>query len=375
MKKLKVFDLGNQKSDEGLGTALEFIIMGEDSIAINHLKQLYNSTQNSLVKSEAANLLFDLYFTRSEWSQIETDGLLEEPSIEKSNRIIARSCGMSEPPLYSFPESPIHTPMKLSFSGCPTIEVLINGKKKFFWLDTGAGMTVISSTLANECSMNLLKEKEMVVGNSTNQDLDTDLAFIHSIKIKDLLIRNQPALVLSDNLLEIPLPDKKGNMVIDGIIGWDIIQHLHLEIDYKAKEVLIQKPITKENKDRNLFFCGAPFIKVSSLNEKPLYFGLDTGANKTHFGQPLLSKLDNLVVENRLIHAGGIGDVKEREIQCINYLSIQFNSQQDITFANVRMMLSDFGSFFTPDGVFGSDIAKDGRLIIDYANRKVDVFR
>jgi hypothetical protein len=44
------------------------------------------------------------------------------------------------------------------------------------------------------------------VGNSTNKDLSSDLAIIDSIAIQDLSIRNQPSLVLADNLLSIPNP-------------------------------------------------------------------------------------------------------------------------------------------------------------------------
>ena len=374
-EKWKTFDFSGIESGENnrFGTALQLITEGEDLLAIDQLKHLYTTTLDSSIKSEAAKLLFDLYFARSDWDQIESQGLLEEPHIEKSNRLIAKACTMSEPVIFSFSEKPIHIPMKPSLTGCPTIEVLINGKKKFFWLDTGAGMTVVSESLANECHINPLKEKDMGVANSTDQHLNTDLAFIDSIEVKDLSIRNQSALVLADNLLQIQIPDTKEIMVIDGIIGWDVIQHLHLEIDYKQKQVLIEKPTPKENKDKNLFFCGAPIVKVIAENGAPLYFGLDTGANKSHFGEPLLSKVDNLMVENRIMHAGGLGDVKEREIKSIKSLSLQVDSKQNLTLKNVRMMLSDFCTFFSLDGVLGSDIAKDGRMILDYQNRNFGI--
>ena len=376
MEKLETFQFAEVESNEennGFGAALTFIIEGEDLLAIQELKNVYATTDDSSLKSHAANLLFELYFARSEWNQMESEGLLDEPTIEKSNRLIGKACKMSEPAAFTFSDQPIRIPMIPSLTGCPTIEVLMNGKKKFFWLDTGAGMTVVSHSSAKECDINLLNEKEVSVGNSSNQDLTTDLAFIDSIEIMNLLIRRQPALVLSDNLLEIQLPNTKEVMVIDGIIGWDVIQHLHLEIDYKQKQVFIQKPTSKEPKEKNLFFCGAPIVKVSADTQTPLYFGLDTGANKTHFGQPLLTKVDNLQVENRTKHAGGLGDVKKREIKSLESLSIQLSPHQNLTFQNVRMMLTDFATFFKLDGVFGSDIAKDGRLIIDYANRIFEV--
>ncbi|MGE7999687.1 retropepsin-like aspartic protease [Lysinibacillus sp. NPDC093190] len=90
--------------------------------------------------------------------------------------------------------------MKLSISGSPTIDVMINGSKKSFWLDTGAGMTVISNALVSDCNINIVKDEEFEVGNSTNQNFSTDLAIIDSIVIQGLTILKQPILVLANDL-------------------------------------------------------------------------------------------------------------------------------------------------------------------------------
>jgi len=39
----------------------------------------------------------------------------------------------------------------------------------------------------------------------------------------------------------------------------------------------------------------------------------------------------------------------------------------------MREMLTDLATFFKLDGVFGSDIAKEGRLVIDYTNRNFEL--
>ncbi|MGE7999688.1 hypothetical protein ACQKOF_13585 [Lysinibacillus sp. NPDC093190] len=134
-------------------------------------------------------------------------------------------------------------------------------------------------------------------------------------------------------------------MQVDGIIGWDIIQHIFLEIDYGRKQVVIQKPQRKNSVDNNLFFCGYPILKVKGQNQVPLYFGLDTGANKTHFGQPLLSKIGDLKITKRMIHSGGFGDVKERKLDSIESLIVNLNANQSISLHNVREMLTDLATF------------------------------
>jgi hypothetical protein len=352
-------------------SALQLITEGKESLAAESLKHLYCDSHDFSLRSSCAKLLFELYFAKSEWKQIEMLGLFDHPSIEKSNRLIAKACSQAEQTTFSYLKDQICIPMKLSISGSPTIDVIINGIKKSFWLDTGAGMTVISNSLANECDINIMKDDGFQVGNSTSLNLCTDLAFIDSIAIEDLTILNQPALVLADDLLRIQIPKTEEVMMIDGIIGWDIIQHIFLEIDYDRKQVMIQKPKRKDDVENNLFFCGAPIMKVKTKNQVPLYFGLDTGARKTHFGQPILLKIDDLKMEKRMIPAGGLGDVKEREIDSIESLVVYLNEHQSVSLHNVRKMLADFAAFFKLDGVFGSDIAKNGSLMIDYTNRTV----
>ena len=354
-------------------SALKLITDGKESLGAERLKNLYCESQDPSLRSSCAKILFELYFTKSEWKQLETLGLLDDHSIDQSNRLIAKACSQYETTSFSFLKEQICVPMKLSSSGSPTIDIMINGNKKCFWLDTGAGMTVISSSLVKDCDINIQKIEELEVGNSTNQNFSTDLAIIDSIVIQSLTILNQPTLVLANELLMIQNPKTKEIMKIDGIIGWDIIQHIFLEIDYARKQVIIQKPVRKEGLENNLFFCGYPIIKVKGKNQVPLYFGLDTGANKTHFGQPLLSKVDDLKIEKRMILSGGVGSVKERELDSIASLIVYLNRNQSISLQNVREMLTDLATFFKLDGVFGSDIAKDGRLVIDYTNRKVEL--
>ncbi|MEK3797056.1 retropepsin-like aspartic protease [Peribacillus sp. FSL H8-0477] len=377
IEQLEKFDfslLEMKEEQKAFVSALTFITEGKEYLAIEGLKKLYGESHDLSLRSSCAKILFELYFTKSDWKQLKSLGLLDDPNVDQTNRFIAKACSQSEPTKISFLNDQIRIPMKLSSSGSPTIDVLINGKKKCFWLDTGAGMTVISMALAKECEINSLNDEGLEVGNSSNQHFRTDLAIIHSLVIQDLEIINQPTLVLANELLIIQNPKTEEIMKIDGIIGWDIIQHIFLEIDYGRIIVVIQKPKRKEEEgENNLFFCGYPIINVKGNNQVPLYFGLDTGANKTHFGQPLLSKIVNLKQEKRMILSGGIGDVKERELDRIENLVIYLNENQSIHLHKVREMLTDLAAFFKLDGVFGSDIAKDGRMVIDYTNRKFEL--
>ncbi|MFT9821029.1 retropepsin-like aspartic protease [Lysinibacillus sp. NPDC056185] len=374
MEKFDFATLEMNDEQKEFASALTLITEGKECLAAEILKNLYCESHDYSLQSSCAKILFELYFTKSEWKQLEMLGLLDDLSIDQSNRLIAKACSSkSEKTTFSFLNDEIRIPMKLSISGSPTVDVMINGNKKSFWLDTGAGMTVISNALVSDCNINIVKDEELEVGNSTSQNFSADLAIIDIIGIQGLTIHNQPTLVLANDLLMIQNPKTEEIMQVDGIIGWDIIQHIFLEIDYGRKQVIIQKPQRKDGVENNLFFCGYPILKVKGQNQVPLYFGLDTGANKSHFGQPLLSKIDNLKIARRKVHSGGFGDVKERELDSIESLTVNLNENQSIRLHNVREMLTDLATFFKLDGVFGSDIAKDGRMVIDYMNRKFEL--
>lgn len=354
-------------------SALKLLTEGKEDLSMDCLKKLYMESNDPSLQSSCAKILFELYFINSEWKELEVLGLLEDESIDKSHRIIAKALRQFEQATFSFSNDKICIPMKRSISGSPTIDVMINGRKKCFWLDTGAGMTVISDSIVKECGMALIENEDLEVGNSTNQNFNSDLAIIDTIVIDNLTILNQSTLVLASDLLKIPIPHSAKVMEIDGIIGWDIIQYLHLEIDYGKEKVMIQKHRQKDGEKNNLFFCGYPIIKVKGKNQVPLYFGLDTGANKSHFGKTLLSKIDELKIGKTIKYSGGLGDVKEREIDTIETLPVYLDENQSITLKNVRETLTDLATFFKLDGVFGMDIAHNGSLVIDYPNRQLEL--
>ncbi|WP_397538051.1 hypothetical protein [Rummeliibacillus pycnus] len=62
------------------------------NLSAESLKHLFFYSHDPILRSNCSKLLFDLYFAKSDWKQIELLGLLDEPSIEKTYRLIARAC-------------------------------------------------------------------------------------------------------------------------------------------------------------------------------------------------------------------------------------------------------------------------------------------
>ncbi|WP_158290489.1 aspartyl protease family protein [Halobacillus salinus] len=352
-------------------SALDSITQGKNEDVKKLLTETLVQSEDPYIKNESVVLLFELLFNGRDFETLQTLDLLDHPAIDLTNRSIAKTLQKQPAPSFFFPDEKVSVPMKMSQSGSPTIEVILNGTKVTLWLDTGAGMSVLSRSLAQLCQVPTLDIEALNVKNSSNQSVSSQLAIVDSLNIKGVHVKHQPTLLLQDQLLQFEIPKTSEVMKIDGIIGWDVIQHLHLEIDYKNRSVCIQKSDPKDL-PANLFFCGAPVVKASSEQETPLYFGLDTGAGKSHFSPPLLSKLPTTQLSKKTVHAGGVGDMKEREVQRLKQLDILLASTP-IRLFDVREALADFATFFKLDGVLGSDSASAGKLIIDYPNRRVDI--
>lgn len=355
--------------------ALNLLVNGRNKEAEERFLVLFKTSEDEKLKNMCANFLFDSYFSQGKWAEIDHLELLQNEAIDKNNRIIAKVCRQFKEKTYTFIEESVTIPVTLSASGSPTAELIINGQRKCFWLDTGAGMTVISSTVAEACGIHLEKSNFKIEA-STNESLGANLACVDQIVLGGVTVRNQPAVILSDELLVIKNPKTNREIIIEGIIGWDVLKDLYLEINYADKHLTIKKPRLEENStsSANLFFSGFPIVKINSDNNMPLFFGFDSGAEFTHFGQSLLAKLPDLKVYRRNIQAGGVGGYKEIVADIIEDLSL-FLVDQPINIKNSRMVLLEYATFFKLDGVLGSDSCQNGTLIIDYPNRKMELKR
>jgi len=100
-------------------------------------------------------ILSKLYFSQSNWEQ-----LLElnkksnnNPGLE-NDIILFEAFNKSPKERYLFPSQPTIIPLDPVFFGSnPMIEVIVNGYTKKFWIDTGAGLSVMASDVAKECGI------------------------------------------------------------------------------------------------------------------------------------------------------------------------------------------------------------------------------
>jgi len=268
----------------------------------------------------------------------------------------------------------VELPAKFGLSGTPEIEVEVNGVKKRFLIDTGAGLTVLSSDFAEACGVKSAGGETAKAGTATDVKVSIRPAVINKMSVGGLTYRNHPCIIIDKRDLEIKLLGFIKILKIDGIIGWNAVQQLDLTLDYRNKKVRIEKPVpSAAGLERNFFWLGYPVVKTAAVSGRPLFFGLDTGANRTSASDPILAKIDTSGMITKKVRIGGAGGkIESRMSREIPEMAVITGGNR-LTFEGVRCDNSNFGSFFILDGILGSDAAKNGIMRLDFANGRFEL--
>lgn len=268
---------------------------------------------------------------------------------------------------YIFPDNPVVLDTKLTWGGNPVIEVEVNGKMKKFWIDTGADMSVISSEVAIQCGVLPLEyvyNENSTAGTSTDKKIPIRPTVIKTLKLGSIQIENHPAIIIDKKNLEFKILGIFTILKIDGIIGWNAIQNMDIEIDFKSKSTKISKPEKRNNQISNLFWLRYPVVKMKTPNGADINFGIDTGANGTSIRDNIFKKIDTEFTRGneKIFGAGGSEYFEVKEIKDFTLLLNNYS----IYFKSIKTNPGKFAVFLTLDGLLGSDIFKNCKIRIDY---------
>ena len=272
----------------------------------------------------------------------------------------------------TFPSQPVVLPLILSAAATPMIEIIIEGKRHAFWLDTGASMSIVSSGLAAELGMKVLAPDTLEVATTTGR-VPAQAGAISRLQLGGIDITNTTALIVDDNRMQVRVGDDGGLpavVQIDGVIGFDIISRIDLRIDYVNKQVTLLKPVENARlprTGRNLFWVGTPIVRLVTSKGVPLHFNLDTGAQETYSTDGLLmkTKARTFLGERRLV--GGLAGFTVVHGRFVNELHATMGGQP-LLLRKLMVFAPSFASFVSLDGILGSDVGKSGLVRIDATN-------
>jgi predicted aspartyl protease len=340
-------------------------------------KYLYLSSAHSDIKRYAALILFNIMSSARDFRSIidlklnETKDIIDSDDVELA---AAFSKFPDERYIFESSESKLH--MDFSISGNPIIEVGINGKKKSFWLDTGAQVSIISAGTAKECG--ILSNSDLSINataDSTNFNVGSMPSYIKNLELGDLIIKNHPLLVVDDKMLTLQNPKTKITMRIDGIIGWNAIQNIDIYIDYKNKTAHINRPVDKHMSSTNIFAAGRPILSLKTTNGTQIHLGIDTGASQSSISRKIITGVPDQNIVKKLVTIGTLGGTKQVETMYAQKQEFFIAENKKIFFEKMRVEpdFDKWAVFFNIDGVIGSDAVRNSCLHIDYLNGTAEI--
>lgn len=369
---LETQQLSDQQNN--FSEALRLIIEGKEQTAEQMLRELHDATTDSVIKTDVEVILGTMLFFQSRWQALITLDSLSGTPEQDGDLLLPRAYSRTAPESYTFLSNSSRLPTTFTASGVPTIEVYVNGKQKKFLLDTGAGMSVVSSELAAECNIAPIGEQKALAGTSTSKKVGILPAVIKDMKIGGLLIQNHPVIIIDQKDLQFKLLGLFTVMKIEGIIGWNAIQNLFVEIDYPNKITIIQEPEKFDVPNHNFFLLGGyPIVRLRSENGILLNFGLDTGARESWITDNLLKKINYKTANSNTKKVGSAGGWEKIESKILPELNLLLNEYQ-LTFRKIGTRPVSLDEFVELDGVLGGDVFENSKIRIDYQNGIFDFF-
>ena len=321
--------------------ALRMVMSGAPDEAELVLDSLARHAADSVVRSASHILLTAALQYQDKWKELAEISLGrsvagDSADIDRASVDLWASAFKDVPRrAVDFPVAAVVIPLTLSAAGTPMIPVQINGKLKHFWLDTGSSMSIIASDVAAECGVGPLVSDTLEVATTTGR------------------VRARPAAIQK----------------LDGIIGFDIISRLNVQVDYSKGRVRLSKPVRMAGaaSQRNFFWVGTPVVRLASQTGVPLHLGLDTGAQETFATEQLLDKIRVRTVVGERKRVGGFAGLREFRGRFIPDVRLALRGKT-LLFQNLLVFVPLVSTFVTLDGVLGSDIGRTGVVQIDAVN-------
>ena len=271
---------------------------------------------------------------------------------------------------FKFGSASVRLPMSVSAVGTPLVPVKIGDKVYNFWLDTGSSLTMLASDVASALNITPIVRDTLEIVTSTGR-VRASPALIPELEIGQLVVENAPTMIVEQAMMQMTEPrpmDQRQPVKIDGIIGFDIIRQLDIEVDYGESTLRVRNPATsRRESERNMFWVGLPVVRLSSGDGIPLHFGLDTGAQLTFVTETLLDKLQLEAARTESRRIGGLGGEVSLRAPVLPEVRVMVRGFP-ILFRGAVVRAPVYQVLASLDGVLGGDIWNSGIVRIDMTN-------
>jgi len=362
-------------SEKEFGEALGNLMSGNLEQAEQRFGKLRGIATDSIIRAASRVIYTATLQYQEKWGLLAT--LKNEPSQSKvdsedkaSIELWAEAFKNVPAKTFTFRSSSTRLSMSVSAVGTPLVPVKIRGKVYNFWLDTGSSLTMLASDVANDLNITPLEQDTLEIVTSTGR-VKANPALIPELEIGQLIVENAPTMIVEESMMRMTEPrpiEQSTHVKIDGIIGFDIIRQMDLEVDYGENSMRLRDPaMSKPDADRNMFWVGLPVIRLMSTDGVPLHFGLDTGAQLTFVTETLLDKLQLEAARIESRRVGGLGGEVSLRAPVLPDLKVLVRGFP-LLFRGAVVRAPVYQVLASLDGVLGGDIWNSGVVRIDITN-------
>ncbi|HEX6626780.1 MAG TPA: retroviral-like aspartic protease family protein [Gemmatimonadaceae bacterium] len=362
------------ESEKEFAEALDNLMSGDIETAERRLGTLRQTANDSIIRAGSRVVYTATLQYQEKWGTLselkketpQRSFLHDRASIE----LWADAFSNIPPKKFTFRSSQSRVLMSMSAVGTPLVPVKIGGKEYNFWLDTGSSLTMLSSDVAHDLNIQALVPDTLEIVTSTGR-VKAQPILVAQLQLGPLVVDNAPAMIVDEAMMQMREPESMllaKQVKIDGIIGFDIIRHLDLELDYGESVIKLRNPATsRPENDRNMFWVGLPVIRMSSTEGLPLHFGLDTGAQVTFVTETLLDKLQVSPARVESRRVGGLGGEVSMRSPVMPDVRVMVRGYP-IIFRGAAVRAPVYQVLASLDGVLGGDIWNSGVVRIDMTN-------
>ena len=253
--------------------------------------------------------------------------------------------------------------------GTPIIKVLVNGHPHYFWLDTGATMSLLASDVAAECGVVPMASDTLAIAAAQGR-IAARPAIANAVQIGSVTIRNLPVAVLDPSALRLDKRVTNGVIVpvkLDGVIGSDVLRRLSVVLDMGAGTIALARPAAHPSGRRTLIWIGFPVIRLLTRNGHPVLFGLDTGADSTIVTDSWMDKTPDPGLTDAVGRVDALGASHSGGLPVLNKVIVG-DGEYVLRLGGVPIVQERRQTFVALDGVLGADVLAHATLHMDITN-------
>lgn len=356
-------DLEPDAASQILLDALSAVLEGKLDEAHKAFENLMG-VENEAMVGLAVQALVNLLFERGAWDAAAN--LLTQMDAEIP-QIITIMQGLPETSIQA--SSSIGTRASVGIRGHISLNGLANQVNTPFFFDTGASFTVLSASTADSRDVEYVSEETVSITTSTSMPQNARIGYLKELRVGNVRVTNQPVLVFPDEDMTFELSTGEP-FKIEAILGWDVIRHLHVEIDTQKEEYAAHLSSEVQGSTRPssvLSWMGYPLVRLHAQSGQPLLFGLDTGSANTSITPNIFGKADVGEVVQDTVRIGGIGGFERIATEVASSIHVRL-SDHDVHLQGAWTE-QDGGAesvfFFSADGVLGIDFVQGCLLEVD----------